>query len=137
AQPVLGALQLEFWLLMRDSQRAEYLADALAARMAGTEAAVSLHEKLLLDSTVANVVQRVAQGRGAPDLFCELERALEDVPPHEREQRRRSARLEETRLEATHPPTGQRIRLLEERPAATGRVTLDADRNARIDAELG
>jgi hypothetical protein len=37
---------------------------------------------------------------------------------------------------ASHPPSGLRARLLENRPARTATVTLDQADNARIDAEL-
>lgn len=56
ARPVRWLIQLEFHLLRRDSQRAEYLADALAASVAGSEAVVALHEKLLLYPTMRAVV---------------------------------------------------------------------------------
>ena len=48
SRPVLGLLYLELHLLLRDSRRAEYLADAREAEVAGTAAAVSLSEIQLL-----------------------------------------------------------------------------------------
>lgn len=135
SRPVLGLLTLELNLLLRDSQRAEYLADALAARAAGTQSVVRLHEKLLLEPTVRSVAQRVIQIPDEVDLFEEIRQAVESVPARERERRRRVARLETARLDATHPPTGLRIRLLEERPELPGSGD-GADWDA-IDAELG
>jgi len=44
--------------------------------------------------------------------------------------------LEESRLSDTHPPTGMRIRLLEQRPPQAPEVTLDRERSDQIDAEL-
>ena len=41
------------------------------------------------------------------------------------------------RLLATHPPTGMRITLLEQRPALQPAVVVDPERSAAIDAELG
>ena len=136
--PVWAVLSLEVHLLLRDSQRAEYYADALAARVAGSAAVVSLHEKLLLTGFVDGVARRVAIGRAQDvDVFGEISRAVAEVPPRERERRRRAARLEHARLDVTHPPTGLRIHLLEERPAAAGDIHLDAAGAAAIDGEVG
>src|SRR5262249_8626043 len=67
SRPAYGLLLLQLHLLLRDSQRAEYLADALAARVAGTEATVGLHERLLLESVLGATVQRVTQTRRGGD----------------------------------------------------------------------
>jgi Zn-dependent protease with chaperone function len=137
SRPVRWLLVLELHLLLRDSQRAEYLADALGADVAGTDAAVALQEKLLLAPTVDSVVKRRMHGSNADgDLFDEIGAAVDGIPERERERRRRVARLEDARLDATHPPTGLRIRLLEERPRRESRVASDAARRAAIDAEL-
>lgn len=138
SRPVYWLLLLQFHLFARDSQRAEYLADALAARVAGTGAVISLHEKLLLESTARAVVQRGAQrGKVAgPDVFDELVAAFRAVPKRELERRRRVARLEGASLGATHPPTAHRLRLLEGRPAATAAVMFADERSAAVDAEL-
>lgn len=138
SRPILGVLYLELHLLLRDSQRAEYLADALAADAAGTEGVVSLHEKLLLESTFQAVVQHASRRPDADqvDVFAEVAGMSANVPDRERERRRRVARLEEARLDATHPPTARRIELLEGRPPKAPRVTLAAEQSAAIDDEL-
>ncbi len=137
SRPFWWLLMLELHLLLRDSQRAEYLADALAARVAGTEAAVALSEKWLLESTFRGVVQHAARAGDDSDLFEELAAAVVEVPDRERERRRLVARLEGARLDATHPPTAKRIELLEKRPRQEPRVSLSPERSALIDAELG
>ena len=136
SRPVLWLLLLEFHLLRRDSQRAEYLADALAASVAGTDAAVSSHEKLLLHSAFHQVVKEHARPGTEGDIFEEINSRLKAVPERERERRRRVARLEESRLDDTHPPTAHRIRLLEERARHEAAVVLDEARSAAIDGEL-
>jgi Zn-dependent protease with chaperone function len=137
SRPVLGLLYLEYHLLLRDKQRAEYLADALAAQVAGTSATVRLQEKLLLDSTAGGVVHsRIYDLNSEADLFEQITRAVTNVPERERERRRRVARLEESRLDVTHPPTGHRIRLLEERPALPPVVHTDEAEAAKVDANL-
>jgi Zn-dependent protease with chaperone function len=136
SRPPFWLLHVEYRLLLHDSQRAEYLADALAARVAGTEAVVLLHEKLLLEPLFEAVVKEHARPTGDADLFEATRLRFATVPARERERRRRVAMLEESRLLATHPPTGMRITLLEQRPPLSPAVTLDRERAEQIDAEL-
>lgn len=137
SRPVLGLFLLEVHLLLGDSRRAEYQADALAARAAGTSAVVSLHEKLLLEPTLAALVQRATTASGVLfDVLSEFEATVARVPERERERRRRIARLEDARLGATHPPTAQRIELLEARPPQEPLVRADPETARRVDAEL-
>jgi Zn-dependent protease with chaperone function len=137
SRPVLAVLNLELHLLLRDGQRAEYQADALAASVAGSAAVVALHEKALLGPVAAGAAQRLASARITDtSVFDEIVHAVADVPERERERRRRVARLEHARLDDTHPPTAFRIRMLEERAPAAPRVALDAARSQAIDAEL-
>jgi Zn-dependent protease with chaperone function len=136
--PVDGLLAAEAHLLMQDSRRAEYLADALAADVAGTDAALALEVSMLLGRVVEEPARRraVTGVRDAAGLLDEARAAVVAVPERERERRRRVARLEGTRLLDTHPPSGLRIALLEQRPHRPARVTLDAAASERIDAEL-
>ena len=137
SRPILALLYLELHLLLRDTQRAEYLADLLAARVAGAEAEIGSHEKLLLASTFDAVVQRKAGRDGDPrDVFERIRAEFAAVPERERERRRRVARLEEARLSDTHPPTAHRIRLVESRANGEPLVVLDRARADAIDAEL-
>jgi Zn-dependent protease with chaperone function len=135
ARPFVALLGLQYLLLHRDSQRAEYLADSLAAEIAGTRAVVQLHESLLHDSTVAAAVQRAAR-ENEVDVFSAIADAVSSVPPRERERRRRVARLESVRLSATHPPVGRRIALLEARPERPVKVALSGEQLDRLHAEL-
>lgn len=114
SRPSALLLQLEWHLLLHETQRAEYLADLAAAEVAGTDATVGLLEKLMLESTFRSTVQHVSRQRDC-DLFAELSAAAASIPERERLRRHRVARLEEARLDATHPPTARRIDLLEQR----------------------
>ena len=136
SRPVDAVLWLEAVLLLRDMQRAEYLADALAARVAGTPAAIALEERLLLASTFMLAVQQAAHADADVDVLGHATDALRAVPDRERERRRRVARLEHVRLNDTHPPTGMRIAMLEGRPVQEPAVTLNSAWSARIEAEL-
>jgi Zn-dependent protease with chaperone function len=132
SRPSKWLLQLEWHLLLHDSQRAEYIADSCAADVAGTDAVVSLHEKLLLGTTFRGVVQHAARSKS--DIFDELLSVFERVPERERLRRRRVARLEAARLDASHPPTAKRIELLERRPHVT--PTVDGSGAVLVDEEL-
>lgn len=138
ALPVRGLLWVQSALLLRDRQRAEYLADALAADVAGTDAEIASQEAMLLGPLLTAAVQRraVDPRTSSEGLVAELRATLAAVPERERERRRRVARLETTRLAATHPPTGRRLAFQERRGHREPAVALDAARNARVDAEL-
>ena len=138
SRPFYGLLLLEAHLLLQDMRRAEYLADALAAQVAGTDATVALAETILLGPAFAAIVSRNlhAARSGDTTIFAELDAAVAAVTPRERERRRRIARLERSRLDRTHPPTARRIELLEQRPLLEPAVTLDAETSAAIDDEL-
>lgn len=114
SRPSALLLQLEWHLLLHEAQRAEYLADLAAADVAGTDATVGLLEKLMLESTFRGTVQHASRRRDS-DLFAELATVAASIPERERLRRHRVARLEEARLNATHPPTARRIDLLERR----------------------
>jgi hypothetical protein len=58
---VLGAAVLMVWLGLRDAQRAEYLADELAARAAGSTDAVGLVNTLTQADSTQMVVRREAR----------------------------------------------------------------------------
>jgi Zn-dependent protease with chaperone function len=139
SRPPLLLLQLEYHLLLQDSRRAEYLADAIAAQAAGSDAVVSVHEKLLLQNSFQQLVSQhahpAAQAEGG-DLFEAVRSHLAAVPERERERRRQVALLEESSLGATHPPTGRRIRLLEQRPVHAAAVDVTSSQSEEVDREL-
>jgi Zn-dependent protease with chaperone function len=139
SRPPLLLLQLEYHLLLQDSRRAEYLADAIAAQAAGSDAVVSVHEKRLLQNSFQQLVSQhahpAAQAEGG-DLFEAIRSHLAAVPERERERRRHVALLEESSLGATHPPTGRRIRLLERRPVHAAAVDVTSSQSEEVDREL-
>ena len=117
------------------SQRAEYLADRLGAEVSGGEPFARMLASLLLDDLVPLAAQRAELRADSPGAIEELGAQISEMPLREGQRRHRAAALEETCLDATHPPLAYRIALLRVRPAA-GRVRLSADESAAIDAEL-
>lgn len=122
-------------LLWRESQRAEYLADYLAATVSGTPAAVSLLNKLHFGSTfpfTVNVLLSEAPGSFLA-RYCQR---IAATPAREFERMKRVGRLEGARLDATHPPTTYRMDFLEARSIVEAKVSLAAFESELIDREL-
>jgi Zn-dependent protease with chaperone function len=124
------------WLGLRDAQRAEYLADELAARAAGSAAAAALADTLTAAETMVMVVKREARQRGgASNWRAAADQARTDVKPRLSRLRQLSVR-DDTSLFASHPPSGLRARMVESRSAQTPAVVLSETDSARIDQEL-
>ncbi|MEV0150217.1 MULTISPECIES: M48 family metallopeptidase [unclassified Nonomuraea] len=122
--PVRGVILLQEFLLYRSSQHAEYRADEMQARTAGTEAAASLLDVLTTRAESAGRFlgsSTVAVGTG--NLWAALRTAVDAVPDAELERRREAARAEKTRVDATHPPTYLRARRVLALPYAEPRVS--------------
>ncbi len=139
------------WVLdrctMRASQRAEYRADAFAARIASSEAILAVLDALLLAPSVHQRLRRQAilvrtKARGTDpqavraglwDLLAEHARS---VPEVERERLRRAGALRDHSIDSTHPPTHLRRSLIAGQPPVAAAVALDAAASDAIDAEL-
>jgi Zn-dependent protease with chaperone function len=123
-------------LMRRESQRAEYLADSIAAEVAGRDAARSLLRTLhITPSLLANVRTLAVRGENE-DVFGVLRRRVADTPAREWQRLDRVMALEETQLDSTHPPTAQRIRVIDGRPLAAPLVVLDAEQRDALDRDL-
>jgi heat shock protein HtpX len=123
-------------LLLAESRRAEFYADALAADVAGTAAEEASTESLLMIPALEFAVQRASyEPDPVPGLFPtladEVVRARAD-----RDALLARAGDEDFRLDVTHPPTAHRLEALAARPPVPARVTLEVGEAARIDAEL-
>lgn len=137
----VGALVSGYgWLLdrayLRGSQRAEYLADRTAAEVAGSEATAHALERLLLSGTAYRAMERALRFKSEIEPLEAVRRAVNEVPKREIERHVRASRGRETRVDATHPPTYLRTRLIRARPATTARVVLGLDENRAVDREL-
>jgi heat shock protein HtpX len=124
------------WLGLRDAQRAEYLADELAARAGGNAAAIALVDTLTAADSMVMVVRRQArQGGGASSWRAAADQTRADGAPRLSGLRQLSIR-DETSLFASHPPSGLRVRMIESRSAQTPAVVLSEADSVRIDQEL-
>lgn len=128
------------------SQRAEYLADEMAARVASSAAAGGMLGKLFLKDSVGNHVSQLraaARNRALPagadpveEFWTGLSAYLESVPATERERRARLSAREMTAVDTRHPPTHLRVRLRSERPQQPAAVVADRSQWAAIHREL-
>lgn len=124
-------------LMRRDSQRAEYLADALAADVAGIDAARGMLRLSHLEPMLITTAGAIVTTRGSADeLFDQLRDRMAHTPAREWQRLDRVMALEQTQLDSTHPPTAQRIRVIAGRPPAPPRVELEPQDEQAVKLEL-
>lgn len=124
-------------LNLRAGQRAEYLADDLAARVASPGAAADVLDTILVTAGTHDMVVRRLALRADTELWSGQRDAVAELPESERERRRRQAARQRLRVDESHPPTHLRIAVLRGRPDAEPRVRLESEEDGRIAAELG
>ncbi len=122
-----------FW---RNSQRAEYLADALAAQVAGTAAACAALDKLHYAPAFAFTLRRVTLGAAEQNVFSVLREQVTALPARELARIRRIEEVEGSRIDVTHPPTPYRMALMRAYPVTAPQYILSAIDAAQLDAEL-
>ncbi len=137
-RPPLWVLSLLLW---RESQRAEYRADQIAAGLAGRRAVASLFRKLGRGGQIDDLVQARAlssrQRPGARDLITrihELDWRVSNGPPSEAEAGHVVDR--DLQADASHPPRGYRLDLLFAHGSEAAAVTLSQGEFEAIWAEL-
>lgn len=120
----------------RQGQRAEYYADALGARVAGTPAALALVDKLLIAEGCYDEMTRVVKFRRNTNIWSALRDYVATLPDSEWERLRRNARARLHRIDVTHPPSALRIDVLRRLEPHTPQCSIDDERMGRISAEL-
>jgi Zn-dependent protease with chaperone function len=115
------------------SQRAEYLADELSARVGSRPAAVEVLNRLSL----ATGIGFIASGCGRlPEQADKLRAQLAAIPAVEIERRLRVDAREFHSIDSTHPPTHLRLRFVRSRPDEPPLVRLSEQAAAAIEVEL-
>ena len=122
-------------ILWLDSQRAEYLADRLSAKLGGSRAAISTLRKLHYGQTYITSVRESALNTDK-DFFEIFSHRVSIMPEREKERLRRVQEMEGTRLNITHPPTPFRMRLLEEHRFESPQFKLNPSKFDVIEEEL-
>jgi len=123
-------------LAMRASQRAEYRADALSARLAGTEAAAATMDALLLTESCSFAMHRARQRGETPDVWSTVRAHVRDMPPREHERLRRLDRRRGSQVDDSHPPTALRVEMLRRGAAQPAQLGVDDEEMRAVDAEL-
>jgi heat shock protein HtpX len=123
-------------LVWRDMQRAEYLADYLAASVAGTEAMTTALEKTSLAEIYHDTIAEISLNGNKRNVFDEMRLRFENLASYEIEQvKRRDVDLL-SRLDLTHPPTTFRIEFLNAHSAPEAKVDMSAEAWASMEVEL-
>jgi Zn-dependent protease with chaperone function len=134
---VVGVLMAQQLIALRARQRAEYLADVVAARVASPASAANALDTLVTgQDTYAFVFERRRFRAKDGNVWDELRSELAAVPETERERRRRAEARKRLRVTVTHPPAHLRIKMMAGLPSSDSAVTLPAGQHERIQAEL-
>ncbi len=139
AMRVIGALLylVHFGVLavvLRDTQRREYLADQTASRLAGSEATTQVLDLLVSDvdtviASLARAQQTNAAWRQAAERTLRSDRAV-------RSRLRQLSARRDASLRRHHPPSGLRAWLIDIAPPQGATLVLGEVESDRIDAEL-
>jgi Zn-dependent protease with chaperone function len=142
----LGCRVLLIRLDLYCGQRAEYLADELGARLAGSEAAHGCLAALALGDAVLGFLTATRnqgstrnQGRDRSvdaALWASAAEYVDSVPETERQRRLIVDRLHNTRTDRSHPANHSRLALVAERPQLPAALTVGDAEWAAVDAEL-
>ncbi len=134
---VLSLLHLGLLCLaMRDSQRAEYLADERAADVAGSTAMCGVLDSLVVSAEVTGMLARAARNSDDVAVWRKATAESQQRMANELPLLRQLSLSDEASLFATHPPLGLRHRMITNRPWRDPRVVLTEEESLRIDAEL-
>ena len=124
-------------LIWRASQRAEYLADYLAAQISGSDSLRLVLTKLHLgEGTFRRTVQSVTLNEDNRNLFDVLKKRINNVPQRELERINRLMTLELSRMDTTHPPTAYRIKFLQAHAVSKPKYVLSKEDMVQMDSEL-
>ena len=134
---VAGLLVAQQLISLRAGQRAEYLADAIAARVASPASMAGALDTITTGrSTYVWIVGRRRFSGPDTSFWDQLGSALSAVPDTEKERRRRAGARERLQVTDTHPPTHLRVELVQDLPARAPSVSLSAAQQDAIRAEL-
>jgi heat shock protein HtpX len=123
-------------LVLRESQRAEYLADLLAATVAGSSEMQSALEKTYLFDVVDTAIRRHALTTPKQPIGRGLLDAVEALPSSVLEKHREDSRAQHWQVDSTHPPTALRVAMLAALPPHRPSGLLSAQELAALDAEV-
>jgi len=136
SEALLAACKAIVLLVLRQSQRAEYSADRLAATMAGTREMQTALEKTYRKDVIDAAIQRHALTSPDAPLRPSLRTASDAVTDLELSALRQKSRDESWQVDATHPPTALRVEMLARGPLRAAAVLFDESEGESFDAEI-
>lgn len=138
--PIAGLIWLVGYalshLLWYDVQRAEYLADLLAATVSGTDAQMVVLDKVLLNETFRTTLKFWYIDQKDQDFFADLRRRITQIPSRELERIRQIEKLDKSRIDITHPSTAHRVEFLKANYIPEAKVVLSKGELAQLEQEL-
>jgi Zn-dependent protease with chaperone function len=135
--PVAGTYLALSMLTLRAGQRAEYLADRLAAATASPAAAGDALDKIrTVEETLLPAISYQAAYPTRVHLWSKQRELIARIPAQELERRRRISAVAEHRVDTSHPPTHLRVALLRDLPDAEPKVSLAVKEVEAIEQEL-
>jgi heat shock protein HtpX len=132
ARAILGLAYVQIALCYRTAQRAEYYADALSARLAGSSPVLNSFTRFYASRWAVSM----NLGNSTSDPVGLSVEKIRSLPPRELQRLRRVEELSGASLRATHPPIFYRERVVSGRPAEPGRLHLGTGESDAIDREL-
>jgi len=131
-----GYLRLLLKVNATAQRRRELCADVAAALAAGTGGAVACLEALLALDALSVAANRAAIDASRPDLGAAIVARMAEYDAEQRAGTRKRAASDRRSVDATHPPTTDRLRLLESIEPSAAAIVLDQGRSRQIDREL-
>jgi heat shock protein HtpX len=123
-------------LLWIEKQRAQYLADQLAARVSGSEAQLALLDKGLLEKSFNRTLVFAFLGQRLGMLLDDFKSRVENLPARELARLRREEELTWTPAPNSGPPVFYRRDVLSKHPFPNAQLVLSATESERIHFEL-
>jgi Zn-dependent protease with chaperone function len=129
-------LRVFSWVGAASKRRQELYADLAAVEVAGSAGTVDMLERMLLEDIAEVAANRAAVDPARPDLSAAISERMRTITDTERAWARTQGATERSSVDSTHPPTIDRIRLIESIPPSPPGLVLDDTRARAIDAEL-
>jgi len=120
----------------QDSQRAEYYADLLGSSVSGRQGFEMMFNKLEASYLAELAVQKASLGNVDKDYLSILRETYQAIPKREYERLRRVEEIHGLSIDASHPPTYLRRRVISKLGDESPKVLVDARRNELLDKEI-
>lgn len=132
---LLGYVRLIDLCAASSGRRQEHDADLISVAAAGTDGAVDSLEMLLAATGLETTANRTAMTPGRPPLAPAIRAYAEGYDAAARAAARRRGDDDRSSIDDSHPPTVERLRLVESVPRTMAAVVVDSGRAARLERE--